>query len=89
VREGIQGLPARFQAPVSGPVSGASPAATGCYGADLVDTGYVPGSRIDFVLSGGDVQYSEVHTVGSDVLTPGDLHPSDHLGVVATFEISQ
>lgn len=62
---------------------------TCCYGADLVDTGYVPGSRIDFVLSRGDVEYSEVHTVGSDVLTPGDLHPSDHLGVVATFEISQ
>jgi endonuclease/exonuclease/phosphatase family metal-dependent hydrolase len=62
---------------------------TCCYGADLVDTGYVPGSRIDFVLSRGDVAYSEVHTVGSDVLAAGDLHPSDHLGVVATVEISQ
>jgi endonuclease/exonuclease/phosphatase family metal-dependent hydrolase len=61
---------------------------TCCYGADLVDTGYVPGARIDFVLSRGEVAYSEVHTVGSDVLTPGGLHPSDHLGVVATFEIS-
>jgi endonuclease/exonuclease/phosphatase family metal-dependent hydrolase len=62
---------------------------TCCYGADLVDTGYVPGSRIDFVLSRGDVTYSEVHTIGSGVLAEGDLHPSDHLGVVATFEITQ
>jgi len=62
---------------------------TCCYGSDLVDTGYVPGSRIDYVFSRGEVAYSEVHTVGSDVLAAGDLHPSDHLGVVATFEISQ
>ena len=60
---------------------------TCCYGPYLGDAEYILSSRIDFVLSKGDVTFLDAYTVGSDVHTPDGLHPSDHLGVVSTITI--
>lgn len=60
---------------------------TCCYGSYLGDPGSKLSSRIDYVFSRGDIVFGQAYTVGASMLTPDGLHPSDHLGVVATFTI--
>ncbi len=72
--------------------AGRPEAPTCCYSSDLRSAGLVSEQRIDFVLfraPEGDLVVTDASLTGDDpgLRTPSGLWPSDHRGVVATFEV--
>lgn len=90
----LSGTPGYRLVVVDGPFTdpwtevGTGPGYTCCFAADLVSDTRELDERIDFVLYRGALQPLSAEVVGDEEAdrTPSGLRPSDHAGVVVTFE---